>query len=769
MNVRREIAVAGLVQGVGFRPHVFRLAHAHGLTGTITNTSGGVVIEVQGPVESADAFLAQLQDEPPPLARLTSVMVRDLPCVPEDDFRILASRAAPAARTVVPPDVALCDDCLRELLDPADRRYRYPFINCTNCGPRFTIVRDVPYDRPQTSMAVFPMCPACQAEYDDPMNRRFHAQPNACPACGPRLTLLDGQGRPLIVDDPIRDTVRRLAAGEIVAIRGLGGFHLAVDARQPAAVQRLRDRKHRIEKPFAVMVPSLAAAERIVEVDAAARALLTGWERPIVILPRRDGGAIPEVVAPGNRFLGVFVPYTPLHHLLFADGAFEALVMTSGNLSEEPIAIGNDEAVGRLAGIADAFLVHDREILRRCDDSVVTVAAGEPRVLRRARGFVPVPVQLREPVLPVLAAGAELKNTICLAAGDRAFLSQHVGDMENVESHRFFDEVVEHFQRILDVRPGTVACDLHPDYFPTRWAQALGDVRLIGVQHHHAHLAACMAENHLDGTVIGIVLDGTGYGTDGRIWGGEVLVGGYASFDRAGHLAYVPMPGGEAAVREPWRMAVSYLAPQLDAEACVAALRSFGAGGPVEASQVRFVRQMIDRGVNAPLTSSAGRLFDAVAALAGLRSRVTHEAQAAVALEMAARDSRDTVAYPLDLAWRSGGPWLVEPRPLVRAILDDRAAGVDAAGIGRRFHNGLALVLARLAGLIRQETGLGRVCLSGGCFQNRTLLESLLAELRAARFEVFAHREIPCGDGGLSLGQALVAAATVTAGGTARS
>ncbi|HVB37401.1 MAG TPA: carbamoyltransferase HypF [Vicinamibacterales bacterium] len=758
MDVRREIAVAGIVQGVGFRPHVFRLAQACRLAGSITNTSAGVRIEVQGPAGALDDFLARLQSEPPPLARIARVVVRDIACVPDEGFRILTSRVEPAARTFVPPDVAVCDDCLRELLDPVDRRYRYPFINCTNCGPRFTIVRDIPYDRPQTSMAAFRMCPACQAEYDDPGHRRFHAQPNACPVCGPQVTLLDRDGRRLDAEDPVRETIRRLQGGDIVAVRGLGGFHLAVDAMQADAVRRLRDRKHRVEKPFAVMVPSLTAAERIVDVDAPARALLVGWERPIVVLPRRDGGAVPEVVAPGNRFLGVFLPYTPLHHLLFAEGGFDALVMTSGNLSEEPIVIGNDEAVERLAGIADAFLVHDREILRRCDDSVVTVAAGEPRVIRRARGFVPVPVLLREPVPPVLAAGGELKNTICLADGDRAFLSQHVGDMENLESHRFFDEVVELFQRILQVRPDTIACDLHPDYFPTRWAQAQPGVRVIGVQHHHAHAVACMAENHLDGTTIAIVLDGTGYGTDGRFWGGEVLVAAGASFERAAHLAYVPMPGGEAAVREPWRMALSYLARQAGVDECVRSLPSYPSGDGVEPAQIRFVRQMIDRGVNAPLTSSCGRLFDAVAALAGLRARVTHEAQAAIALEMAAMASHDAAAYPFDLERPRGGAWVIEPRPLIQAILDDRARGVDAADIARRFHNGIAAVLARVAGLVRQDTALNRVCLSGGCFQNRTLLASLQAALRADGFEVFTHREIPCGDGGLSLGQAIVAA-----------
>ena len=752
MDVRRGITVCGIVQGVGFRPFVFRLARARRLVGGICNTSSGVRIEVQGPADAVDSFLAGLQAEAPPLARITDVAVRTLPLAGDREFRIVASRDDAAGRTLIPPDVAVCPDCLRELRDPADRRYRYPFINCTNCGPRFTIVRDIPYDRPQTSMAPFRMCPACQAEYDDPADRRFHAQPNACPDCGPRLVLWDDAGRPSGAGDPIGQAVALLREGAIVAVKGLGGFHLAVDAMQGEAVRRLRERKRRAGKPFAVMVPDAEAAGRLVEIEPAGRARLLGWERPIVVLPRRDAGAVPDAVAPGHGALGVFLPYTPVHYLLFDEGRFDALVMTSGNLSEEPIAIDNAEALERLRGVADAWLVHDRDILRRCDDSVVMVAGGLPRVVRRARGEVPVPVFLHEEVPPVLAVGGELKNTICLAEGGRAFLSQHVGDLEHLESHRFFEEVVDHFQRILQIRPSLLACDLHPDYFSTRWAEARALPR-VGVQHHHAHVAACMAENHLDGRVIGIVLDGTGYGTDGRIWGGEVLIAGYRDFVRAAHLAYVPMSGGEAAIREPWRMAVGCVAARLGADACARHLPRWDG---VDDAHIRFVLRMIERGVNTPLTSSCGRLFDAVAALVGLHPRVTHEAQAAIALEMAARRSADTEAYPLAID-RDGDGWIVDPRPLLQAVLADRAGGRDVPGISRRFHNGLVRTFADLAGRLREETALTRVCLSGGCFQNRCLLEGLLGALAADGFDVFSHRDVPAGDGGLSLGQALVA------------
>ena len=755
MEVRKEIEVSGIVQGVGFRPYVYRLATERGLAGTITNTAAGVAIEIQGPPVTVEDFLARLPSELPPLARITSIVVRELPCNHDRSFRILPSHVGEDHRALISPDVAICSDCLRELFDPGDRRYCYPFINCTNCGPRYTIVRDIPYDRVRTSMAVFHMCTACQAEYNDPANRRFHAQPNACRQCGPHVELWRIDGTPINTCDPLTEAAARLRDGAIVAVKGLGGFHLAVDARNAVAVERLRERKRRVEKPFAIMVPDLQAVESFCDVDASSRELLLRPERPIVLLPKKQPNPIAEAVAPFNRYLGVFLPYTPLHYLLFAEGGFRALVMTSGNLSEEPIAISNQEAVERLRDLADFLLVHNRDILLRADDSVIRVVGGRRRQLRRSRGYVPVPVFLREELPPVLAVGGELKNTVCLTKGRHAFLSQHIGDLENLESYRFFDEVVGHLKRILEITPRTIAYDLHPDYFSTRWARTQSGIELVGVQHHHAHIAACMAENHVDRRVIGFALDGTGYGTDGGIWGGEVLLADYCGFERIAHFAYVPMPGGAAAIREPWRMAVSYL------------VKHFGRVfldlpipfvKQLDRRHVEVVLGMIERGVNSPLTSSCGRLFDAVAALAGIRQKVNYEAQAAIELEMALADSaEDDSAYPLALVER-GKSWLIDTRPLFGALLHDLKDGMAPSAVSRRFHNGLVEVFTHLALRLRKQSGLNRVCLSGGSFQNVFLLERLESRLKTHGFEVFSHAEVPAGDGGLSLGQALVAA-----------
>ena len=752
--LRKAIDVTGIVQGVGFRPFIYRLANECNLVGFIANTPAGVSIEVQGPAESVGSFLARLPAEIPPLAKITSLVPRDIELQPDIAFLILSSRLDQPPKALISPDVAACEDCLREMVDPHDRRFRYPFINCTNCGPRFTIIHDIPYDRARTSMASFQMCAACQAEYDDPANRRFHAQPNACWDCGPQVQLLDDHGARLDVAEPIREAARLLESGAIVAIKGLGGFHLACDAENDAAVDRLRERKRRVEKPFAVMVGRIEDVERFCIVEESARKSLLSRERPIVLLPRQPEVHVAAGVAPRNRFLGIFMPYTPLHHLLFACGRCNALVMTSGNLSEEPIAIDNDEAVQRLHGMADAFLVHNRDILRRCDDSVVRLAAGQSQKMRRSRGFVPVPVALESESQPILAVGGELKNTVCVVRGNEAFLSQHVGDLENLESYRFFEEAIAHLQRILEVQPKVIAYDLHPDYFSAKWALGRADVRLIGVQHHHAHIAACMAENHLDGKVIGIALDGTGYGIDGAIWGGEVLLADYLNFQRAAHLDYVALPGGEAAIREPWRVAVSYLA------------KHFGKSLP--ALQIPFTKaldrrnldillQMMERGVNSPLTSSCGRLFDAVAALIGLRTAVNYEAQAAIELEMAAHESTDESAYPFELQL-IGETWRIGTHSLFDWLLRDIREGVRAADISRRFHNGLASLFLGLAEKLRESHGLNRVCLSGGCFQNILLFRLLLSALRTQNFEVYFHSEVPAGDGGISLGQALVAA-----------
>jgi len=750
---RKVIEVTGIVQGVGFRPYVYRLANDCGLTGLIANTPAGVSLEVQGEVAAVERFLERLPREIPPLAKISGIVPRDAELQQETSFRIKASSMRAAARALISADVSVCEDCLREMMNPRDRRFRYPFINCTNCGPRFTIIHDIPYDRARTSMAKFKMCGACQAEYESPASRRFHSQPNACWDCGPQVALLGADGARMDVAEPIRETARLLQQGSVVAIKGLGGFHLACDAQNEKAVGKLRERKRRVEKPFAIMVWRVEDAARLCVVDAISKKQMSSFERPIVLLPRRAEAAFVPGIAPGNRYLGLFLPYTPLHHLLFQGGKFEALVMTSGNLSEEPIAIDNEEAIRRLNRIADAFLVHDREIVRRCDDSVVRVAAGQPQKIRRARGFVPVAVQLEQEMPAVLAVGGELKNTVCVVRGSEAFLSQHVGDLENLESYRFFEEAVEHLQRILETEPKVIAHDLHPDYFSTKWAQERAGVELVGVQHHHAHVVACMAENHLDGKVIGIALDGTGYGTDGAIWGGEVLVADYGGFERAAHFEYVPLPGGAAAIHEPWRMAVSYLTKHYGNEVEKLGLPFLA---EIDSRKLSVVLQMMEREINSPRTSSCGRLFDAVAALVGLRGTVNFEAQAAIELEMAARDSGSEAAYPLDLNLQ-GATWQIGTKPLFDWLLKDIRQHTSVASMSRKFHNGLALVFVDAAERIRDRTELNRVCLSGGCFLNALLLETMIAEMKERSFEVFFHTEVPAGDGGISLGQAVIA------------
>ncbi|MFZ3200985.1 MAG: carbamoyltransferase HypF [Candidatus Acidiferrales bacterium] len=754
MEIRRRIDVSGIVQGVGFRPYVYRLAKARALAGNVRNTSAGVTIELEGPDESVEKFVAELSEHAPPLAHILDVHQSELPCAGEREFSIVESGRTERARAFISPDVAVCDDCLRELFDPSNRRHLYPFINCTNCGPRFTIVRNIPYDRPYTSMAEFEMCPACQREYDDPRDRRFHAQPIACWECGPRLELLDGNGERIACEDPIAETANRLRCGQIAAIKGLGGFHLAVDATNSAAVELLRSRKHRFEKPLAVMVPHLSAAQRLCVVDSAAALALESPERPIVLLRKRQPEEIAGQVAPSHRELGLFLPYTPIHHLLFRTGHFRALVMTSGNLSEEPIAISNDEAVERLKGIADCFLVHNRDILWRCDDSVVRLARTGVRQVRRSRGYVPVPIVLGRAAPPILAVGGELKNTICLTNGREAFLSQHIGDLENLETYRFFENVIEHLERILEINPKIIACDLHPDYLSTKWALRQQGRELVRVQHHHAHIASCMAENHLDDAVIGFALDGTGFGTDGHIWGGEVLVATYADFTRAAHFDYVPMPGGAKAIEQPWRMAAAYLAHHFGREFLNLSV-PFVRGR--DKRQLEALLHMMERGVNCPRTSSCGRLFDAVAALTGVREEVSYEGQAAIELEMILANSLDGGdSYPFDLRRAEDG-WIIETRPLFDAMVEDLKRRIASPEISARFHRGLVEVFARLAGQLRSETHLDRVCLSGGTFQNSFLLENLQARLESAGFYVFTHSEVPSGDGGLSLGQAMVA------------
>jgi len=761
-RTRCAVEVRGVVQGVGFRPFVYRLALEEGLAGQIGNDTDGVRIEIEGPEERLQSFLQRLRLEAPPLARIDSVAVRHLATTSDAAFRIVSSEVRGRVSTGIPADAATCPDCLRELLDPKDRRYRYPFLNCTNCGPRFTITRQIPYDRPQTSMAKFPMCPACQREYDDPLNRRFHAQPNACADCGPKVWLEDAEGATISADDAVAATIDRLLAGQIMAIKGIGGFHLSVDANNETAVMRLRERKHRYGKPLAVMVRDLEAARAVCALSAEEEALLTTPARPIVLARLRAASGLAENIAPGIPWLGLFLPYAPLQHLLFADQRVRALVMTSANLSEEPIAIDNQEARTRLGAIADAFLIHDREILQRCDDSVEAVVDGAPQLVRRARGFVPLGVPLPLDAPPLLAVGGHLKNVFALARGRFVYQSQHLGDLESLAGLEFFNESLDHFMRTFEIEPQTVVHDLHPGYLSTSWAKEWAGERgleLIAVQHHHAHIAGCMAEHGLVGPVIGLALDGTGYGTDGRIWGGEVLLSNLQSFERFAHLEYASMPGGEKAIREPWRMALGALQAAGFDPTSPETLSLVGA----TEQEGRVIARMIERGINAPLTSSLGRLFDAVAAVVLERRVVDYVAQSAIELEgIAVDETDDEPGYPMELLpgdWNRREPARLSAARLWRALIGDSRAGVSKSRIAARFHSGIAEGFVAAATLARCATGIARVVLSGGCMHNRRLARQLRAKLEADGFEVFQHRSVSPGDGGLSYGQIVVVAA----------
>ncbi len=755
--VRLRVRVEGVVQGVGFRPFVHTLATKLHLAGHVGNDVAGVFIEVEGVVGAADEFLATLRRLAPPLSVIDRVTTEPMRPLGTAGFSIVASDRAGTAATLISADSATCADCLRELDDPADRRYRYPFVNCTNCGPRFTIVRGVPYDRPLTTMAGFPMCPACAAEYHDPADRRFHAQPICCPACGPTLVLRDPAGSPL-PGDPIAAAAGMLRAGGILAVKGLGGYHLACSATDENAAARLRARKHREDKPFAVMVPDLATAHRLCQVDPASEALLVSRAGPIVLLDQRDralAGDVARPVAPGNRALGVLLPYTPLHHLLLRHAA-GPIVLTSGNLSDEPIAYEDAEAGTRLAPIADAFLTHDRPIHVRTDDSVVRAFRDRPMLIRRSRGHAPEPLRLdRDTPRPVLGCGAELKNTFCLVRGRHAILSPHIGDLENYPTLRSYAEGIEHLCRLFDVAPAVIAHDLHPEYLSTKYALEREGTDRVAVQHHHAHIASCLADNGHPGPVIGVAFDGTGYGTDGTIWGGELLIADLAGFTRAGHLAPVPLPGGTAAIRQPWRMAVAYLDAAFD-------------GAPPDGLDLlrrhdgwRRVAALGRGGLNSPPTSSAGRLFDAVAALLGVRDAVNYEGQAAIELEQRTDRSEDG-GYRA--AIEPGEPLRIAGTELIRAAVADLVAGVGPGIIAARFHNGVVDAIVRACAALRDTSGVSTVALSGGVFQNLLLLERTVTGLSATGFTVLTHSRVPPNDGGISLGQAAVAAALDRAG-----
>ena len=752
----------GIVQGVGFRPFIYSLARRHELAGLVRNDAEGVHIEAEGAREELERFLREIKEKAPPLAVVESVAWRPLAVREETQFRIEESREGVRRQALVSPDVATCEDCLAELFDPLDRRYRYPFTNCTNCCPRFTITRSVPYDRATTTMAHFEMCPECQREYDDPSDRRFHAQPNACPVCGPRVRLLDRFGHELRgkTGDPISRVAQMLRGRAIVAIKGLGGYHLACDPFDDKAVSTLRGRKVRQDKPFALMARDLEQARTLCRIGPEEAALLSSSARPIVLLDRLEGSGVAEEVAPRQKTLGLMLAYTPLHHLLLRDAGIP-LVMTSGNRSDEPIAYLDEEAIEQLWDIADFFLTHDRPVHMRTDDSVVRAVKGRTYQIRRSRGYAPAPLRLAEGFgRHVLACGGELKNTFCLAKNRHAFLSHHIGDLENYETLKSFREGVEHFCGLFDVRPELVAYDLHPEYLSTKYARELEEAGLpaVGVQHHHAHVASCLADNERPGgeRAIGVALDGTGYGTDGAVWGGEFFEGSIeVGFARRAHLEYAPMPGGSAAIRQPWRMALAQLVTLYGEEGTLelplAAVRRAGE------RNVRLIARLVERGLNTPPTSSAGRLFDAVAALVGVpgAGRATYEGQAAVELELAAEGPASR-GYPFRLRPEGDG-WVVETAEIVGGVVEDLLDGRGAGEVSSKFHRTMAEAVVAGCEGIRKESGINVVALSGGTFQNMLLLGQMIGLLEEKGFVAYRHRRVPTNDGGLALGQAVLA------------
>lgn len=749
----RHIEIRGIVQGVGFRPWVFRLATEEGLAGHVRNDATGVSIEAFGSLAALDAFMHRLEASPPPAAQIRELRCCAIPAVPVTSFSIVRSEERVERRVSIPSDLPTCPDCVSEISDPANRRFRYPFTNCTNCGPRFTIARDVPYDRASTTMAAFGMCPDCTREYEDVRDRRFHAQPNACPVCGPRLTLLTADGTPVACEDPIASAAAAVEAGEIVAIKGLGGFHLACDATSSGAVQRLRARKRRDEKPFAVMVADLAAAEMLAVLSDEERRLLASVERPIVLARRRGDCALAPEIAPRNPLVGLLLPYTPLHHLVIRECG-RPLVMTSGNLSEEPLAYGNDEALERLAGVADLFLVHDREIETRCDDSIARVIASRPVVIRRARGYVPRAIDVSPPFdVPVLACGGLLKNTFCIGVGGRAYLGPHVGDLGNLETLGSFEESVARMERFLRVQPEIVAYDLHPEYLSTAYALRRAETLKIAVQHHHAHVVSAMAEHGLRGPVIGIAYDGTGYGTDGTAWGGEVIVATREDFDRVATIRPIALAGADAAIRQPWRIALALLEDAFEGRAPVAALPLFRAIAP---RNLAVVRQMLGTGFRSPLAHGAGRYFDGIGALVLERPESRYEGQVALEWNVIA-DPHEEEQYDFELD-TTVVPWSIDLRPMVRAVVGDALAGVPAPTISARFHNTMVSATAAVVTLAARSRGPLPVVLTGGCFQNARLSEGLAGAL-SPHLQVYLHGEVPPGDGGLSLGQAVAASA----------
>ena len=742
---RLRILVSGVVQGVGFRPFVYRLAKEAELDGFIRNTSSGVCIEIQGKDPAKlSSFQVALRENAPPLARISSVEAAEIPPLERGDFSILDSEKDGAVQTMVSPDFCICEDCKRELLDSADRRYGYPFINCTNCGPRYTIIERIPYDRPGTSMKHFRMCGDCQAEYDEPMNRRFHAQPNACSECGPALAFLDCSGKKVDCGEPLEHALDMIRQGMIVAVKGIGGFHLAVDALDDRAVFRLRKKKKRDEKPFALMARDMMTIERYCHINEDEKSALLSPEAPIVLLEKR-GEMLPVSIAPGNDRLGFMLPYSPLHVLMMEKGP-EVLVMTSANRSDEPVIIDDDEAVACLGGIADGYLMHNRPIYLRCDDSVTMHMHGKLRQIRRARGYAPAPVPLASGGPQVMSVGAEIKNTVCILKEKEAILSQHIGDLKNYEAYSHFLKVGSHLRHIFQVFPELLVCDMHPSYLSVRWAQEQKESVLLQVQHHHAHMASCMAENRFEEPCIGVLLDGTGFGTDGTVWGGEILIGNLSEAFRFAWFEPVPLPGGDAAVQEPWKVAAGYLYHCFGNIPDIPFLRDKAPAG---------ITQILEKGINSPFTSSCGRLFDAVAGMTDLRAAVSYEGQAAIEL-MHAAGSLEGRPYSRDLIPAGNDRWMLAVSPLVQDVVDDLLSGVDAASISRNVHVTLVEMLVDIVGKASDFSGLRNVVLSGGVFQNNLLFEGLASRLEDKAFTVLSHERVPCNDGGICLGQAVI-------------
>ena len=747
---RAEIGITGIVQGIGFRPFIYNLAQKHSIRGWVLNNEKGVLIDVESADGNLDRFIQYIPKLAPPLARIESFDVKYLEPLGYSTFEIRKSEETQEKFVLISPDVATCDQCLSELSSPKNFRYRYPFINCTLCGPRFTIIKDIPYDRHKTTMAPFKMCPVCQKEYEDPSDRRFHAQPNACSACGPSLHLEDTEGKE-VPGDPIVKTLDLLSKGRIIAIKGLGGFHLACDARNRDAVSSLRSRKFREDKPFAVMCQNLEEVKEHCEVNKEEGKLLLSVERPIVILRRKENSPVTNAVAPYQDTLGVMLPYSPLHHLLL-NSPLKTLVMTSGNVSDEPISYRNKEAIRRLSKIADYFLFHNREIHMRCDDSVTRIFEGQPYILRRSRGYVPSPIKLSFPLEMILACGGELKNTFCLTRGQYAFISHHIGDLENLETLTSFEEGIEHFKRLFYIEPKAVTYDLHPDYLSSQYALSIPDIPRMGVQHHHAHIVSAMAENGMEGDVIGVALDGTGFGLDGTIWGGEFIRSNLRDFDRLAHLKKVPMPGGSMAIKEPWRMAMVYLSEAFGDETTKLKIDLIRR---IDPQKWDVLKRAIEKKINTPLTSSMGRFFDAVSSLLSVRDEARYEGQAAIELEMIA-DHGIKEEYPFHIQ-KDEKPMVVDSQEMIRGIVRDLIDGAPNSEISGKFHRTIARLIVETCETIRSKEKLNRVVLSGGVFQNIFLLSLVTEGLKRSAFDVYTHHLVPTNDGGISLGQAVIA------------